>query len=173
LTTYKCKYNLTGHTSDVYGLKQITSQIFSSSSGDSTIKLWNKTNGQEVRTLTGHLNYIQSSIDVLDNGQILVSGSGDQTIKMWNISNGQVFKTTQTNSDIQSLAVIAKQTIQMGKCKSYYLMFVFSSTKFFILIHWLKFRKVFKILFVSKFRLVPKVIFFKEKSSQVTLESKS
>jgi WD40 repeat protein len=77
-----------------------------SGSSDTTIKLWDITSGQLIRTLTGHTDYIQWSVDLL-NSQTLVSGSWDQTIKLWNWSTGECFSTIQTpGSNIRSLAVI-------------------------------------------------------------------
>ncbi len=106
LTTNTCKFNLTGHTSDVFGLKQITPSILASGSYDTTIKLWNITTGQLIRTLTGHTGYILWSVDLL-NSQTLVSGSTDRTIKLWNWSTGECLSTIQTTgSNISSLAVI-------------------------------------------------------------------
>jgi WD40 repeat protein len=107
ITTNTCKFILTGHTWNVFGLKQITSNILASGSWDATIKLWDITSGQLIRTLTGHTNWIWFSVDLLNNGQILVSGSEDGTIKLWNWSKGECFSTIQTQgSYIRSLAVI-------------------------------------------------------------------
>jgi WD40 repeat protein len=106
LTTNTCKFILTGHTSYVRGLKQITPSILASGSWDETIKLWDMTTGQLIRTLTGHTHWILLSVDLL-NSQTLVSGSGDETIKLWNWSTGECFGTLQTTgSRIVSLAVI-------------------------------------------------------------------
>jgi WD40 repeat protein len=105
LTTKTCKFNLTGHTNTVWGLKQITSSILASGSTDQTIKLWDTSSGQLIRTLTGHTNNILLSVDLL-NSQTLVSGSEDQTIKLWNWSTGECLSTIQTGSSISSLAVI-------------------------------------------------------------------
>jgi WD40 repeat protein len=80
LTTNTCKFNLTGHTWNVFGLKQITFNILASGSYDRTIKLWDITSGQLIRTLTGHTSFIWYSVDLL-NSQTLVSGSLDQSIK--------------------------------------------------------------------------------------------
>ena len=67
LTTNTCKFILTGHTDWVYGLKQITPSILASGSEDTTIKLWDITTGQLIRTLlTGHTNYIYRSIDLMN-----------------------------------------------------------------------------------------------------------
>ena len=109
LTTNTCKFILTGHTSNVYGLKQITPSILASGSDDATIKLWDITSGKLIRTLTGHTSGIYWSVDLL-NSQTLVSGSWDQTIKLWNWSTGECLRTIQaTGSKIYSLAVINQQ----------------------------------------------------------------
>jgi WD40 repeat protein len=106
LTTNTCKFNLTGHTNQVYGLKQIASSILASGSEDKTIKLWDLTSGQLIRTLTGHTGEIEWSIDLL-NSQTLVSGSYYGEIKLWNWSTGECFSTIKTTgSRIESLAVI-------------------------------------------------------------------
>ena len=102
------KFNLTGHTNFVYGLKEVSpnSNILASGSSDNTIKIWNTLTGQLIRTLTGHTNYILWSLDLLNDGQTLVSGSWDQTIKLWNWSTGQLLNTFNTGLLIRSLAVV-------------------------------------------------------------------
>ncbi len=77
-----------------------------SGSHDETIKLWDITSGQLIKTLTGHMSYVYWSVDLL-NSQTLVSGSWDQTIKLWNLSTGECFSSIKTpGSRIESLAVI-------------------------------------------------------------------
>jgi WD40 repeat protein len=106
LTTNTCKFILTGHTAEVFGLRHITPSILASGSSDYTIKLWDITTGQLKRTLTGHTSFIWYSVDLL-NSQTLVSGSKDGTIKLWNWSTGECFSTIQTpGSNILSLAVV-------------------------------------------------------------------
>jgi WD40 repeat protein len=105
LTTNTSKFILTGHTNGVYGLKQITPSILASGSEDATIKLWDTTTGQLIRTLINHTSYIHQSIDLL-NSQTLVSGSQDRTIKLWNWSTGECLSTIQTNACIDALAVL-------------------------------------------------------------------
>jgi WD40 repeat protein len=99
------KFNLTGHTGYVSSLKQINPNILASGSYDGTIKLWNIASGQLIRTLTGHTSVIHASIDLL-NPQTLVSGSINGEIKLWNWSTGKCLSTIQTNSEIESLAVL-------------------------------------------------------------------
>jgi WD40 repeat protein len=109
LTTNTCKFILTGHTSSVWGLKQITSSILASGSWDTTIKLWNIKSGKLIRTLTGHTSGIYVE---LINPQTLVSASHNGEIKLWNWSTGECLSTIQTNSYIHALAVIDMSTQQ-------------------------------------------------------------
>jgi WD40 repeat protein len=73
LTTNTCKFILTGHTRGVRGIKQITPSILASGSLDTTIKLWDITSGQLIRTLEGHIGQIFWSVDLF-NSQTLVIG---------------------------------------------------------------------------------------------------
>jgi WD40 repeat protein len=107
LTTNTCKF-IIRHTSSVFGIKQITSSILASGSSDQTIKLWDMTSGLEIRTLRGHTNAIQWSVDLL-NSQTLVSGAINGEIKLWNWSTGECLSTIQAIDSwigISSLAVI-------------------------------------------------------------------
>ena len=102
LNTNTIKFILQGHTSNVFGLKQISSDIFASGSYHTAIKLWNITSGSLIRSLTGHTGNIRLSVDVLNSGysQRLVSGSWDQTIKIWNYTTGDCLNTIQTGANI-------------------------------------------------------------------------
>jgi WD40 repeat protein len=88
-------------------VKQVSADILASGSLDKTLKLWNISNGQLIRSLTGHTDWILWSVDLLeDGGQTLVSGSYDTTIKLWSWNTGQMLKLIDTGSYILSLAVI-------------------------------------------------------------------
>ena len=87
LVTCTLKYILNGHTSAVYGIRLITSDILASGASDSTIRLWNLTSGSLIRTLMNHTNMIILTVDLLtydDGSNVLVSGSTDTTIRVWN-----------------------------------------------------------------------------------------
>ncbi len=109
LTTNTCKFIITGHTSYVNVLKQITTSILASGGVGGYIKLYDTSNGREIRrNFDGHTGSIWWSLDIIDNGgQTLVSGGGiDQTIRKWNWTTGELLSTIETGSSIQSLAVI-------------------------------------------------------------------
>ena len=118
LTTYTNKFILNGHLGEVYGLKLVSLNILASSSSDSTVKLWDITNGQLIRTLTGHTNSIYWSVDLFSY-QIIVSGSYDQTLKLWDIETGQVLNTIYTYSFINSLVVLNPSKFLLNSYTSY------------------------------------------------------
>jgi WD40 repeat protein len=78
----------------------VLKNILASGCWDDTVKLWNITSGQLIKTLINHTSKIDWSVD-LTNSQTLISGSWDQCIKLWNWSTGECFSTIQTNSDIR------------------------------------------------------------------------
>ena len=49
-----------------------------------TIKLWNVDTGEEMLTLTGHINAV-TSLAFSADGKFLVSGGEDNLIKIWQI----------------------------------------------------------------------------------------
>jgi F-box and WD-40 domain protein CDC4 len=109
LVTCTVKYTLRGHTSAVYGLRLISSEILASGALDNTIILWNITSGNPIRTLTNHTNRINLSVDLLtydDGSNILVSGSTDLTIKAWNWETGECLNTINTDLSVIALAVV-------------------------------------------------------------------
>ncbi len=61
--------------------------IAASGSADHTVKLWDITNGQCLRTLTGHTNWIPA-VAFSPDGSLLASGSLDQSIRLWDPQTG-------------------------------------------------------------------------------------
>ncbi|MEK0182010.1 beta-propeller domain-containing protein [Microcoleus anatoxicus] len=72
---------------------------------DNTIKIWQLSTGQELRTLTGHSSWV-ASVAISPDGHTLVSGSVDNTIKIWELSTGRELRTlTGHSSWITSFAI--------------------------------------------------------------------
>ncbi|MEB3223283.1 MAG: WD40 repeat domain-containing protein [Candidatus Sericytochromatia bacterium] len=56
-------------------------------SDDGTVKVWQATNGQPVRTLIGHTGPVEA-VAFSPGGDWLVSGSADQTMRLWDAETG-------------------------------------------------------------------------------------
>ncbi|MEH2316851.1 MAG: ribosome assembly protein 4, partial [Nostoc sp.] len=79
-------------------------QQLASASYDKTIKIWDVSSGQLLKTLTGHSSEVYS-VAYSPNGQQLASASYDKTIKIWDVSSGQLLKTlTGHSSEVYSVA---------------------------------------------------------------------
>jgi WD40 repeat protein len=92
LTTNECKFVLQGHTSLVYGLKQLSKDVIASGDTVGIVILWNITSGALIRNLTAGGD-IRWSLDLVDP-QTLVSGSWFGAIMLWNWSTGELLNTT-------------------------------------------------------------------------------
>ncbi len=80
-------------------------KTLASGSGDKTIKIWNLTTGQVIRTLKGHSESVYS-VAISPDGKTLASGSSDTTITIWNITTGQLIRTLNGHSDgVYSVAI--------------------------------------------------------------------
>ena len=53
-------------------------------SGDSTVRLWDTTTGQIVRTLVGHTDIV-FSVAFTPDGKHLITGSRDKTVRIWEV----------------------------------------------------------------------------------------
>ncbi|OKH12867.1 hypothetical protein NIES592_16755 [Fischerella major NIES-592] len=67
-------------------------------SSDNTIKLWDLTTGQVIKTLSG--NESEKTMVFSPDGKIIASGGYEKTIKLWDVATGKVVKTlsSQNNS---------------------------------------------------------------------------
>ncbi len=75
-----------------------------SGSSDNSLKWWNLSTQNVVKTLKGH-DYPIESVVFAPDGKTALSASKDNTIKYWNLSTGQVLKTLKGHSDwVQAVA---------------------------------------------------------------------
>ncbi|MFZ1027001.1 MAG: CHAT domain-containing protein [Limnoraphis robusta] len=85
--------SLGGHTKDVLAVSYSqNSKLLAAASFDSTVKLWNPTTKQEIKTLKGHTGGVWDS-SFSPDGKVLATGSFDNTVKLWNTTTGKEIKT--------------------------------------------------------------------------------
>lgn len=68
------------------------SPLLVSASSDCKLKVWNTSNGREVRTLLGHTGAVET-VAVTPDGLRAISGSYDKTLKIWDLRTGAVLRT--------------------------------------------------------------------------------
>ncbi|MBD2523443.1 serine/threonine-protein kinase [Nostoc sp. FACHB-133] len=91
------------------GVTDLNRGILASGSWDNTIKLWDVNTGKEIRTLTGHTNWV-NSVAFSPDGKFLVSGSADCTIKLWQVNTGIEIQTLTGHSDSVSSIAYSPRT---------------------------------------------------------------
>jgi WD40 repeat protein len=69
-------------------------KTLASGSHDKTIKLWDVSSGNLIRTLQGHINPVLF-VAFSPDGKTLASGSEDNNIKLWEVSSGNLIRTLQ------------------------------------------------------------------------------
>ena len=69
-----------------------------------TVKVWDLTSGQELRTLAGHTDEVRS-VAVSADGRLALSGSSDRTVKVWDLETGQCLATLPLEGPLLSLAL--------------------------------------------------------------------
>ena len=59
---------------------------------DKTIKMWKFESGGHIKTLIGHINFI-NCISLSNDGKTIASGGRDQPIRIWNVKLGTQINT--------------------------------------------------------------------------------
>jgi len=106
--------SLTGHTSLVVDLVQLSEDLLASSSLDKTVRIWNLTTNTCKFNLTGHTNIVYGL--KLITPSILASGSKDKTIKLWDTTSGELIRTLTGHSGaiLLSVDLLNSQTLVSG-----------------------------------------------------------
>ncbi|MBE9104817.1 serine/threonine protein kinase [Nostoc cf. edaphicum LEGE 07299] len=106
ISSYLSYQGESGKSAGVAGLNR---GILASGSWDNTIKLWDVKTGKEIRTLTGHTNWV-NSVTFSPDGKFLASGSADCTIKLWQVHTGIEIQTFTGHSDPVSSVTYSPRT---------------------------------------------------------------
>jgi WD40 repeat protein len=59
-----------------------------SASGDKTLKIWDTETGRELKTLTGHNDWVRA-VAIAADGKTAISASRDNTLKIWDLLSGK------------------------------------------------------------------------------------
>ena len=99
--------------STVYSLKMITNGILGSGQADGTVKLWNKTNGELIKTFKNHFSNVWH-LERIDN-ETIVSASEDGNIIIRNFITGQLISNLTAHTDrVSTLKLISSDLIVTG-----------------------------------------------------------
>jgi WD40 repeat protein len=80
---------LTGHTSGVWIVSVAADgQRLLTSSGDTTLRLWDTDTGKQLRVFSGHTECIVAAA-LSSDGRRVLSGSGDKTVRLWDATTGK------------------------------------------------------------------------------------
>ncbi|QLE42135.1 protein kinase [Nostoc sp. C052] len=102
-------FSYQGDSGKSTGVTDLSRGILASGSWDNTIKLWDINTGKEIRTLTGHANWV-NSVAFSPDGKFLASGSADCTIKLWQVGTGIEIQTLTGHSDAVSSVAYCPRT---------------------------------------------------------------
>ena len=63
-------------------------KTIASASDDETVRLWNTTTGQHLKTITGHTDIVER-VCFSPDGKTIASASWDKTVRLWDATTGQ------------------------------------------------------------------------------------
>ncbi len=97
---------LRGHTAEVLSVAfSPDGKTLASGSKDNSVKIWNISTGEEIRTFNSHSNWVYA-VAFGPDGRTLASGSWDETIKIWDLATGELIRTLSGHSNwVYSVAI--------------------------------------------------------------------
>jgi WD40 repeat protein len=118
--TGKVQRTLEGHTEWVRSIAfSNNGEVIATGAGDG-IRLWNVSEGKEIRTLKGSLTGCISVVKISPDGEMLASGSEDGCIRFWNMKTGEFINRLDEHTDhdctIEDLAFSPDGRILASTC---------------------------------------------------------
>jgi len=111
--SFKLSNTLTGHTDRVISLVVLPNNMFASTSGDKSIRIWDQITFQCILILNGHTDSVRGLVVI--RNEYLISISFDKTIIVWDISNSfSKITTTRTSESLYSLALFSNDSFITG-----------------------------------------------------------
>lgn len=143
---------LVGHRAAV-NVVDFDEKYIVSASGDRTIKVWNTSNCEFVRTLNGHKRGI-ACLQYRD--RLVVSGSSDNTIRLWDIECGACLRVLEGHEELVRCIRFDSKHIVSGAYDGY----VISNVSILILHKLTNFQRMYCI-FCFLFRKIQYFLFRK------------
>ncbi|KAI9785195.1 MAG: hypothetical protein M1839_000833 [Geoglossum umbratile] len=88
-----------------------------SASNDRTIKIWDVSSGDCLRTLKGRSSYV-NSVAFSRDSIWLASASGDQTVKIWDASNGHCLRTLSGHSSSVHSVAFSHDSVRLASASN-------------------------------------------------------
>ena len=106
-TTYTCLHTLHGHLNRVYSLLLDGKRnLVVSGSLDTTIRIWDISDGKMLHVLIGHTSLTSGM--ALHGDRQLVSGNADNTVRVWDITDGScVHVLSRHDAAVTSLTLLS------------------------------------------------------------------
>jgi WD40 repeat protein len=85
---------LAGHSKPVFKVAlhdDAKSPLLATCSADGTVRLWNPTNGQALKTLTGHTDWVYA-VAISPDGSLVAAGSWNGEVRVWKVADGKEVK---------------------------------------------------------------------------------
>jgi WD40 repeat protein len=97
---------LAGHAGQVFVLawSPDSKLLASGSIDDAVVRLWNASDGRQVRQFEGHTDWIRGVVFSPD-GKTLATGSFDKTVRLWDVASGTLLHAFSGHTDFISSVV--------------------------------------------------------------------
>jgi WD40 repeat protein len=86
---------LGGHSRPVFKIAERNdpkNPLLATCSADGTVRLWNPANGQALKALTGHTDWVYA-VAISPDGKLVAAGSWNGEVRTWTVADGNPFKT--------------------------------------------------------------------------------
>ncbi len=99
--------------------------MIASGSHDQTVKLWDASTGQTLRTLQGHTGWVLS-VAFSPQGNLLASSSQDETIKLWDVLTGECLITLRSKRPYEGTRVLREAQLHRKLAYGHYWRYKFN-----------------------------------------------